>query len=126
MKSALPLSSYRRQFQRGAVTITYLYPGTVAPPAIPNPLPQNTVIATVSASAAADTSAVITHQFGLANSEITQGFPQVSIIAQDGNEITSPWWEASENPKYTVLQKGTVAAGGLAKVYIQRPHSIVR
>src|SRR5271156_57976 len=126
MKSKIQLSNVRRRSQRGAVTITYLYPGTVAPPAIPSPLPQNTVIATVSASAAADTSAVITHQFALANSEITQGFPQVSIVAQDSNEITSPWFEASENPNYTVLQKGTVAAGGVAKVFIQRPHSIDR
>jgi hypothetical protein len=126
MKPRIPLSARRLQLERGAVTITYLYPGTVVPPPVPAPLPQNTVIATVSASAAADTSAVITHMFGLANSEITQGFPQVSIIAQDGNEITSPWWESSESGNYTVLQKGTTAAGGLAKVYIQRPHSIVR
>lgn len=126
MKSRIPLSGVRRQSQKGAVTITYLYPGTVAPPAIPNPLPQSMVIATVVATAAADTSAVITHQFGLSNAEITQGFPRVAIIAQDGNEITSPWWEASENPNYTILQKGTVAIGGLAKVIIDRPHSMGR
>lgn len=126
MQSRIPLSQIRRQQQKGAVTITYLYPGTVAPPAVPSPLPQNTVIATVSASAAADTSAVITHQFGLTNGEITQGFPQVSIISQDGTEITSPWFESSEASNYTILGKGTIAAGGTVKVYVQRPHSIVR
>lgn len=126
MQSRIPLSLNRRQNQKGAVTITYLYPGTVVPPPTPSPLPQNTVIATISASAAGDTSAVVTHLFGLTAGEITQGFPQVSIIPQDGNEITSPWFELSENPNYSVFGKGTVAAGGTAKVYVQRPHSIVR
>jgi|SRR5579871_3536033 len=110
-----------------AVTITYLAPYTTAPTR--NQMigkPNNTVVATVQASAAADTSAVITHDMNISAADITQGFPIVTIVPQDGNEITSPWFEASENPNYTVLQKGTVAASGLAKVFIQRPFSPTR
>jgi len=108
----------------GAVTISYLYPITTGPPT--GSQVTNMVIATVVGSAAGDTSAVITHNFGLAAGEITQGFPRVVIEGQDGNSITSPWFELSENPNYTVLGKGTVAAGGTVKVTIDRPHSIVR
>jgi len=128
MKSKLVVSGRRRQSQKGTVTITYLWPYTVAPTAaqMQGANPNYTVIATVSASAAADTSAVITHDFGLTAAEITQGFPVVTLVPQDGNEITSAWFEASENPNYTILQKGTVAAGGTQKVVIQRPHTIGR
>jgi hypothetical protein len=108
-----------------AVTISYLYPSTTVPSQSVNP-GYNMVIATVSASAAADTSAVITHDFGLPASDISQGFPLLIFSPGDGNEITSPWYEASENPNYTVLQKSTTAAGGLLKVNISRPHSITR
>jgi hypothetical protein len=109
----------------GAVTINYLYPVT-AVGSLPNPNPQCLVIATVQASAAADTSAVITHNFNYAPGEITSGFPMVVIVPQDGNEITSPWYEASENPNFTVLQKSTTAAGGLAKVFVDRRWSGAR
>jgi hypothetical protein len=110
-----------------AVTITYLYPFTVAPTVNQMIGKKYTrVVSTVVASAAADTSAVITHSFGLSNAEITQGFPFVSLLPQDSNQITSPWFEASQNPNYTVLQKNTTAAGGQVKVTITRPHTIVR
>jgi hypothetical protein len=108
-----------------AVTISYLYP-TTATPTQAFMQNYNMLIATVQASAAADTSAVITHDFGLPASDISQGFPLLIFSPGDGNEITSPWYEASENPNYTVLQKSTTAAGGLLKVNISRPHSITR
>jgi len=122
LKSNLQLSNHRRQWQRGAVTITALTPTA---PVVPN-LTNNTVVYTVSASAAGDTSASITHGFGLTNAEITAGYPFPEIIAQDGNQITSPWYEASEASNYTILQKGTTAAGGQVKVAVARPHTIVR
>lgn len=105
-----------------AVTINYLYPGTSVPTAA---LATNTLVATVIATAAADTSAVITHQMNLPASDISSGFPWVNVIPQ-ADETTSGWFEASENPNFTVLQKNTLGAGALAKVSIQRPHSIVR
>jgi hypothetical protein len=126
MTERFPVSARRRAYERGAVTINFLYPFTTAPTTgqMIN-TPYNTVIATVVASAAADTSAVITHDFGLPASDITQGFPQLTIVPQ-GDETTSPWYEASENPNYTVLQKNTLGAGPTVKVFVQRPHSIAR
>lgn len=110
-----------------AVTTTYLYPQTAAPTgAQMNVNRKNTLVATVLAGAAADTSAIITHAFNLTAAEITQGFPTVVLTAQDGNQITSPWYLASQNPNYTILQKGTVAAGGQVIATISRPHTIVR
>jgi hypothetical protein len=121
MKSRFAVSARRHTGQKGAVTISYLWPGTGTPSPTPPPTPQNSVCATVVASAAADTSAVITHQLGLTNAQITQGFPFMTLLAQDGNAITSPWWESSQAPNYTVIQKGTTAAGGQVKVRIMRP-----
>lgn len=127
VKARIPVSPRRLQWQKGAVTITYLWPYTVAPTvAQMQGTPNCTVVATVAASAAADTSAVITHDFGLSNAEITQGFPKVTIVPQADPEVTSGWYEASENPNYTVLQKNTTSAGVLSKVFVERPHTIVR
>lgn len=105
-----------------AVTITYLYPRTAAPSAGQT---ASMVVATVVASAAADTSAIITHAMNLANSEISQGFPQ-TIITPLADGATSPWFEASQAPNFTVLQKTTTDVGALSKVSINRPHSIVK
>jgi hypothetical protein len=108
-----------------AVTINYLYPSTSAA-TLPNTSAYNMVVATVIATAAADTSAVITHNFNLSAATITQGRPLLVITPEDANSITSPWYEASEAPNYTVLQKSTTAAGGQVKVNISHPHSITR
>lgn len=119
-----PISGRRAKNQRGAVTISYLYPYTTAPTAAQQAaVPHSTVVATVAATAAGDTSAVITHNFGLSNAEITQGFPCPVLIPQADPEITSNWYESSENPNYTVLQKNTTAAGVLTKVTLLRPHT---
>lgn len=127
MKARIPVSPRRLQWQKGAVAISYLFPYTTAPTvAQMQGTPNCTVVATVAASAAADTSAVITHDFGLSAGEITQGFPKVLIVPQADPEISSSWWEASQNPNYTVLQKNTTAAGVLSKVFIERPHSITK
>ena len=122
-----PISQKRLKSQRGVVTITFLFPYTTAPTAAQQAaVPHSTVVATVVAGAASDTSAVITHNFNLSAAEITQGFPTVILQPQDSNEITSPWFEASENPNYTVLQKNTTAAGGTEKVTIMRPPTNTR
>lgn len=105
-----------------AVTITYLYPQTSAP-TLAQALAANMVVATVAASAAADTSAVITHNFNLSDAQISQGFPRTVIVPQ-ASEQSSNWFEASQNPNFTVLQKPTDAAGPTVKVFIDRPHSI--
>jgi len=123
MKSRLTLSQRRLAGQKGAVTITYLWPGTSVPLATANPagLPQQTVVATVTATAAADTSAVITHQFNLSAAQITQGWPRLTLVPEADPEITSAWYESSQAPNYTVLQKNTTAAGVKTKVFIEKP-----
>jgi len=126
MKPRFAVSTRRLSGQKGAVTISYLWPGTTTPAPTPPPTPQSSVVATVVASAAADTSAVITHQLGISNAQITQGFPEVILTAQDGNQITSPWWLSSQAPNYTILQKGTVAIGGQVLVRISRPWEPVK
>lgn len=109
------------------VTLKYLAPYTSAPTAAQQrSSPRNLVIATVLAGAAGDALQIITHNFGLAAAEITLGYPVVTLTPEDGNAITSPWFEISENPNYTVLGKGTTAAGALTKVAISRPPTQVR
>jgi hypothetical protein len=109
------------------VTVTYRAPYTTAPTKVQQHYtPKNTVIATVQAGSAGDTQAIVTHDFGLSNAEITQGFPLVLITPEDGNAITSPWFEISQASDYTILGKGTTAAGALSKVAIMRPATITR
>ena len=115
-----------------AVTITNLYPtnlgplagGNVAPTQVqmgdPKAAKFNTVIATISASAASDTSALITHNFQLTASEISQGFPRVVLIPL-ADETSSPWFEASQNPNFSIFQKNTLNAGAAYRVMISRP-----
>lgn len=110
-----------------SVTVTYKAPYTTAPTtAQQHYTPKNLVIATVAASVAGDTQAIITHNFGLSAAELALDYPLVAITPQDGNEITSPWFEISQAPNFTVLGKGTTATGGTVKVAIQRPASQIR
>jgi hypothetical protein len=107
-----------------AVTVTYLYPlttpSTTPPTQTPiNGQPANLVVATVQATAAADTSALITHDFNLNNSDISGGFPELDFVAQT-SDVTIPW-EISQGRNHTVLGLGGV---GLWKVFVNRPHSI--
>jgi hypothetical protein len=110
-----------------ALTYNYLYPvvGTT-PPTLAQAANANTVVVTVSASAAGDTSAAVTHNFNFSNADISAGFPMLIFADQDGSEITSSWFELSEQANYTVLGKGSLAVGGSIKVFITRPHSIFR
>ena len=121
----------------GAVTTTYLYPTNLGPLVGGNVAPTqtqmgpetaakfNTVIATVSASAAGDTSAVITHNFQLTAGEISQGFPR-TVLEFLTDATSSPWFVASQNPNYTVIQKNTLNAGPTVEVIIDRPHTLTR
>lgn len=106
-----------------AVTTSNLYPIAGSAPTAAQALLVNMVIATVQGGAAGDTSAVITHNFGLPASDISFGLPEVEVL-QQANELTQGIWELSENPNYTVL--GLAGVVGPVKVFIKRPHSIVR
>jgi hypothetical protein len=103
------------------VTVTYSAPYSTPPTLVQQHYtPNNKVIATVSASSSSDAQAIITHDFGFSAAELALGYPAtVTITPDDGNEITSPWFVASQAPNYTVLGKGTTAAGGKVTVYLE-------
>jgi hypothetical protein len=110
-----------------SVTVTYKAPYTTAPTKVQQHYhPKSLVIATVAAGASSDALAIITHDFGLSAAELALDYPVVTITPLDGDDITSPWFEVSQNPNYTVLGKGTVAQGGAVKVAISRPPTSIR
>jgi hypothetical protein len=116
-----------RKIGGGAVTVAYQAPYTTAPTILQQyTSPRSLVIATVLAGLAADVQAIVTHDFQLSAAEITLNYPVVVLTPLDGNAITSPWFEVSQNPNYTVLGKGTTAAGSLTKVSIFRPATQIR
>ncbi len=107
-----------------AVTISYLYPSTTIPTtAVGNA--EAMVIASVVATTTADTSAVITHNFGLVTADITMG-RAVVVLTPQGDPTTGAWYLSSQATNYAVLQKNTTAAGPQTLVTITRPHSLVR
>jgi hypothetical protein len=116
-----------RKIAGGTVTVAYQAPYTAAPTIFQQyTSPRSLVIATVLAGAASDVLAIITHDFQLSAAEITLNYPVVVLTPLDGNAITSPWFEVSQNPNYTVLGKGSTAVGALTKVSILRPASQIR
>ena len=121
------ISEKRKRYQRGAITVTYLFPYTSAPTAAQQAAAlHSTVVATIASSAAADTQAIVTHNFNMATADITHGFPTPILTPQDNNEITSAWFEVSENPNYSVFGKGVLTASGTQKVTILRPTSLIK
>jgi len=110
-----------------SVTLTYRAPYSSAPTLVQQHYkPKNLVIATVLAGAASDAQVIITHDFGLTSQDLAMGYPLVTITPEDGNSITSPWFEASQAHDYTVLGKSTVDVGGQVKVGISRPPTSIR
>lgn len=117
----------RHAIRGGAVTVAYFAPYTTAPTILQQyTSPRSLVIATVLAGLAADVQAIITHDFQLSASELSLNYPVVILTPLDGNAITSPWFEVSQNANYTVLGKGSTAVGALTKVSIMRPASQIR
>lgn len=126
MKAALLVLTCFGPF--GAVTVSNLYPFTSAPTVAQGGVGRsyNSIVATVATTATGDNSAAITHQFGLANAEISQGFPFVTFVPQaDGT--TGAWFEASQNPNYTILGSNQlIAVRATTKVIISAPHTYGR
>jgi hypothetical protein len=112
-----------------AVTPYYLRPATGATAPTASKVQRlSTLVAVLAAVANLDTQVTITHDFGLPNSDITQGFPSVSLLPLDPSAFTSNWYLFSQNPNYTVLEKssGGVLAGSQLLVTISRPNTLVR
>ena len=117
------------QTQLGAVTIAYQWPLAVVPPA--TTLAQyntyNSVVGTVVAGLAADTQQIITHNLNLPAADISSGFPVVTLTpTTDPFGSSAGWFVASQNPNYTVVQKGTLGTGPTTRFTIASPSSAVR
>ena len=113
-----------------AVTVTYEHPvaGIVAPTAVEA---KGIVNANVIATADGDTTATITHNFGLSADEIAAGWPAVVITPLlQAVAVVSAWAVTSVTTNTVVLTKGVGAGSGNVgaqlRVSVQRPHSIVR
>lgn len=119
----------------GAVTVTYQFPiaGTTAPtPALAAAAGfhngYNTVRGTVIAAADADTTATLTHTFGLSTAALAAGQPEVQLIPRHAAYYTSVWLATYTDGNTVTLTKGTGAGSGTAGVQLgfilRRPHSI--
>lgn len=115
----------------GAVTVTYEYPvaGTTAPTAAQS-ANANIVRANVIATADADTTATITHNFGTSAGDLAAGRPIVILepLLQASAGL-SLWAFTSKTTNTVVCTKSTAVGSGNAgaqiRVHVLRPHSII-
>ncbi len=110
-----------------ALTSTYLNP-SAAPTAATGPN-QNTVVVTLTPGDTLDT-ALITTAFGLSSSELTAGWPNVSIEPILPSAQGANWTLTSSAADFVFLTKNNSTASGSTtpqiRVKVSRPHSIVR
>ena len=119
----------------GAVTVTYEYP--VAGTAAQTPAAAaaagfhngyNTVRGTVIAALDADTTATISHGFGLSATAIAAGQPELTLVPILGAYYTSAWTAAYTDGNTITLTKGTGGGSGNAGVQlrfiVRRPSSL--
>jgi hypothetical protein len=104
------------------VIINYLYPVAGSTPAS-QAQATNMCIVTVQSTAPTDNSVSVTHDFNLPSSDISLGFPEVEFL-QQVNELTQGIWEVSEGRNHSTF--GLSGIVGPVKVFIKRPHTIVR
>ncbi len=117
-----------------AYTINYLWPAPVnnssTPPTSVQAAAVNSVVATIYPGNSADNAIYITHNFGVSNSDITNGFPLVSVEPIDSLGSGSNYYISTQNANYVGLSRGGTTAGvdsqAQAKVVIQTPHTIIR
>jgi hypothetical protein len=116
-----------------AVTVTYTHPvaGITAPTALQSSNAQS-VIADVIATADGDTTAVVTHNFGLTAAELASGFPNVIMtpVLSQALAALSSWTNTANAANTSTFTKLATAGSGNAAnqlhVTVQRPHSIIR
>jgi hypothetical protein len=114
-----------------AITINYLYPVTgTTPPTFLQSLNVTAVTATIFATSAPDTAAVITHNFALPAADISAGWPNVLVEPIDSLAASSDWWIQSLDPNYVGLARLTSTAGQdtvpQIKVKVSRPSTLTR
>lgn len=115
------------------ITVNYLWPVTATPTTPPNAAQSaavSTVIAGVTATADADTTAVITHNLGIPAADLAAGFPVITITGITAPSAISLWRAVNTDGNTVTLTKSTtVGSGGVGdqiRVSISRPHTIVR
>ena|SRR5208283_1106925 len=114
-----------------AVTVTYAWPvaGTTAPTAA-QMSNFDTVIASIVASADGDTTATITHNFGLTTAQISALFPLINLVPTLSQALSalSAWAVTSITTNTVVVTKlastGSGNAGAQLTVQLRRPHTI--
>jgi hypothetical protein len=116
-----------------AVTLAYLnLGGGTTPPTAAQAALINTLLVDVIASADADTTATITHNFNTSVADLALGFPIVSVTQLISQALTalSAWAVTSITTTTVVLTKLTSTGSGNAapqiRVAIAKPHSIVK
>jgi hypothetical protein len=116
-----------------AVTGTYLHPvAGVTPPTALQSSNAQSVVADVVATADADTTATITHNFGLSAAELASGDPRIILTPTLSQALTalSAWAVTTVATNSITLTKLTSTGSGNAsaqlRVSIQRPHSITK
>lgn len=113
----------------GVVTVTYKYPvsGLVAPTA-----QQVRVLSMVTATlnwGDTDTSATITHNFGLSSAELADLFPVpvVYAIALNGSpSAPAPFVNLTDGNTITITKSSVTNSGGTFNVVVFRPHTNMR
>lgn len=115
----------------GTVTQTYLYPGSGTVPATAIQASQvQTQVAQVN-FADADTTAVVTHNFGVGTTgtllnNITRKVPEVMLIEETAGTAFPGYAVVWTDANTITINKTntTVGSGGTVAVYMRRPHSV--
>ena len=121
--------------QAGVVTVTYCWPGgatgnTTTAPTAAAASGVTEQIAKV-AMADADTSAIFVHNWGLPASSPTFLFPicsycQDTIGVGPGTDLATLTFDLTNTNQVTIAKVNALGSGGTFRVFLSRPHSLIR
>jgi hypothetical protein len=119
--------------KRMAVTVTYLCPlsvqGTTTGPTAAQAAAAQELCATVIATADADTTATITHNWGLSVASLALGHPWIILRETGATSNLSSWYVSSITTNTVVLTKlaatGSGASGAQLTVTLSKPNSLI-
>ena len=108
-------------------TVTYLYPGSGTTPATAAQAKGSVVQTVQVAIADADTSVVVTHNYGYDTLALARGLPLVSIEALASGGTPSAVLAVTKATNIITVAKNitTAGSGGTYQVDISLPHSIL-
>lgn len=109
-------------------TVTYVYPvaGATAPTAI-QALAANALTATIQ-MLGTDTTAVVTHNWGIAAAELARLFPIPILYQSSGQGTVAPVVQIglTDSNSVTLTKASVTGSQGTFTIVILRPHSMVR